>query len=148
MRRVTLSLIILLCSFSSSLCLAASPIQIENAKARATFALAKTGAVYLTIVNQSNEPDTLLSVSVADTVASEGQIHNTLMVEEIMQMREMEAGIPLLPDQAVKLTPGGMHIMLMGLESPLKAGENFTLTLHFANSKPVDIVVPIVDFSR
>jgi copper(I)-binding protein len=32
----------------------------------------------------------------------------------------------------VALAPQGLHLMLMGLEKPLVAGEHFPLTLHFA----------------
>ena len=63
-------------------------VAVENAWARATFALAKTGAVYLSIDNQSKNDLTLLAVSVDSAVASEAQLHETLMQEEMMMMRE------------------------------------------------------------
>jgi len=41
------------------------------------------------------------------------------------------------------LQPHGTHLMLLGLEDALKAGEHLILTLEFANAGSVDVVVPV-----
>ena len=41
------------------------------------------------------------------------------------------------------LKPGGTHLMLLGLEDALKAGEQLILTLEFANAGSIDVVVPV-----
>jgi len=60
----------------------------------------------------------------------------------VMKMRPV-AGIDLPAGQAVTLQPGGLHIMLVDLAKPLKAGQTFPLTLTFekAGSKTVNVAV-------
>ena len=47
-----------------------------------------------------------------------------------MKMRQVDA-VPLPAGQAVTLSPGGYHIMLVDLKAPLVAGQSFPLTLTF-----------------
>lgn len=140
----------LLFVFVGSICFslyANSSVLVDNARARATFSFAKTGAVYLTLFNKGNVARTLLSVSVPDTLADEAQIHTTFMSGDMMQMRELPAGVSIASKDKAVLQPGGMHIMLVGLKKPLKAGEAFTLSLHFAEGQLLNVVVPVVDMT-
>ena len=57
----------------------------------------------------------------------------------VMKMREAP-GIPLAAGQMVRLAPGGLHIMLMGLKAPLKPGDEVPLRLTFERAPPLDIV--------
>lgn len=120
-------------------------VTVENAWARATFALAKTGAVYLSIHNQSENKLTLLAVSVDSTVASDAQLHETLMEEEMMQMREVKDGFAIPSGSTLEFLPGGKHIMLMGLEKPLTIGEQFVLSLRFENNKVMRVPIEVKD---
>jgi copper(I)-binding protein len=120
-------------------------VSVENAWARATFALAKTGAVYLSIDNQSESNLKLLSVSVDPTVASDAQLHETLMEEEMMQMREATDGFEIPSGSTLEFSPGGKHIMLMGLEKPLTTGEQFLLLLRFENNKVIRVPIEVKD---
>jgi copper(I)-binding protein len=126
---------------------AESTIQVDNARARATFLFAKTGAVYLTLVNNSEVAHSLLSVSVSDSVAEEAQIHTTVMSGDMMQMREMSSGVSIAKKDKAIFQPGGMHIMLLGLKKPLQAGNSLALTLYFADGQTLNVVVPIVDMT-
>ena len=101
-------------------------IQVQDAWARATPGKAENGAVYLTVV--SPVADRLTGVS--SSVAKQAGLHNMTMDGGIMRMRPL-AGVELPANQPVTLKPGGMHIMLMGLNQPLKSGESFPLTLSF-----------------
>jgi hypothetical protein len=60
----------------------------------------------------------------------------------VMKMRPV-TGVDIPAGQPVSLAPGGLHIMLMGLKKPLKAGEKFPLTLTFdkAGTRTVDVAV-------
>ena len=111
----------------------ANQVNVSDAWARATFALAKTGAAYLTIENQSNSDITLLSASVDKSIASVVQIHHTVMENDMMAMQELSAGLVIPKASSVSLSPGGVHIMLMGLQGPLKEKESFELRLYFAD---------------
>lgn len=120
-------------------------VTVENSWARATFALAKTGAVYLNIENQSRNDIKLLSVSVDSSVASEAQLHETLMQDEMMLMREAEDGFEIPAGSSLEFLPGGKHIMLLGLEKPLSTGEKFVLYLIFENNKVMRIPIEVKD---
>jgi len=104
-------------------------LQVENAWARATPGKSQIGAAYVTI--QSPTPDRLVAASTP--VAKEAQLHTMEMSGMVMKMRPI-SGVDIPADKPVTLGPGGMHIMLMGLKEPLKAGQSFPLTLNFAKA--------------
>src|SRR5215469_4583469 len=106
----------------------AQPAQLEvsNAWARATPGNAPNGAAYVTI--QSPTGDRLVSASTP--VAKKAELHTMSMQGMVMKMRPL-SGLDIPPGQPVTLKPGGEHIMLMGLNQPLRPGETFRLTLDF-----------------
>ena len=99
------------------------------------------GAAYLSITNNGQQPDRLVSVS--GEIAKQVQLHRMSMENNIMRMREIEGGIELPAGQTVRLSAGGMHIMMLGLRHPLKAGEHFALTLHFEHAGDVEVKVKV-----
>lgn len=99
-----------------------------------------TGAAYLTISNQGKGEDALIGVSSA--VAENTEMHEMTMTDMVMRMRKM-ASVSLPAGQSVSFAPGGMHIMLIGLKGPLKAGESFSLNLEFKNAGHVELPVTI-----
>ena len=113
-------------------------LQVENAWARATPGKSQIGAAYVTI--QSPTPDRLVAASTP--VAKEAQLHTMEMSGMVMKMRPI-SGVDIPADKPVTLGPGGMHIMLMGLKEPLKAGQSFPLTLNFAKAgtRTIDVAV-------
>ncbi|MBT0586005.1 copper chaperone PCu(A)C [Alteromonas oceanisediminis] len=116
---------------------------IDHPWARPTFALATTGAAYLSIHNMSSEDDRLVAASVSAEVADEVQLHDVLMDGEMMKMREMQDGVVLPSRKTVEFRPGGKHIMLLGLKGPLNEGSRFQLTLHFAQGDDVEVTVNV-----
>jgi periplasmic copper chaperone A len=113
-------------------------IEITNAWARATPGGATTGAAYLTIVSPA--ADRLVAAS--SPVAKSAQLHTMTMQGNIMKMRQV-AGIDLPAGKPVTLKPGGLHIMLVGLNAPLAAGQNFPLTLTFRNAGSKEVTVAV-----
>jgi copper(I)-binding protein len=111
----------------------ASSITVENAWSRATPAAAKTGALYLTIIDHG-APDRLISV--ATPVADTAELHQTTMQNGIMRMRPVD-GLAVSEQEPGKLAPGGYHIMLMGLKQQLKPGASFPVTLTFEHAGAV-----------
>lgn len=122
--------------------------KIENAWARATFALAKTGAAYMTLKNISDRELLLVSVSVSDSVANDAQLHHTIMEDDFMSMQELDEGVIIKASSAVAFTPGGKHIMLMGLTGPLTAGESLELTFKFEDNSTLAHTFIIKDASN
>ena len=75
-------------------------------------------------------------VSASSPVAGVVEIHEMVMENDVMKMREIPA-LDLPAGEQVKLTPGGFHLMMMDLKQPITAGKtlNFTLTLEDAKGK-------------
>ncbi len=118
---------------------AQAAVKVSDAWCRATAPGAMTGACYLTLT--ADAPDRL--VSVATPSAAHAMIHDMETVGGVMRMREMKGGLDLPKGQAVKLSPGGRHVMLMHLKGPLTAGGKATLTLGFAKARPQTVTAPI-----
>jgi copper(I)-binding protein len=118
-----------------------SSIKIENAWARATPGGAKTAAVYMKVDNGADSADRLTGGST--TVASQVQVHEMKVENNVMKMREVEGGLAVPAKGSVTLKPGGYHVMLIGLDHPLKAGDNVPLELSFAKAGTVSVNVPV-----
>ena len=67
-------------------------------------------------------------VAASTPAARVAEVHEMVMQGDVMAMRAIEA-LELPAGKAVELKPGGHHLMLMGIEQPLKAGETVPLTL-------------------
>jgi copper(I)-binding protein len=46
--------------------------------------------------------------------------------------------------QSVEFKPGGMHVMLIGLKTPLKVGNSFPMTLRFEKAGSVSVNVRVL----
>ncbi|HET9911210.1 MAG TPA: copper chaperone PCu(A)C [Anaerolineales bacterium] len=104
--------------------------------------MAMAGAVYVTIKNKGNEPDRLISAST--TAAKTVELHESYMDENgVMGMRPLEGGLEIPAGEAVKLEPGGNHIMLIDLVEPLVPGTKINVALQFEKSGEVVLEVEI-----
>lgn len=115
-------------------------ISIEKPFARASVtAAAKAGAAYFTIVNHG-PADRLIAASAA--VAKKTMLHESKVVDGVTKMIHQEAiAVPM--HGSVQLAPGGLHVMLMGLEQPLEEGGMFPLTLEFENAGTIEVMVHV-----
>jgi copper(I)-binding protein len=115
-------------------------LAVREVRSRPTPPVASVGVVYFSITNAGRKADRLLAVS--SPVARQAEIHETRTVQGTMQMRPVES-IECPPGVTVKIEPGGLHVMLLGLTHPLVAGTEFPLTLRFrdAGSMTVQVVV-------
>lgn len=101
----------------------------------------RNGAAYLTIANAGDQPDRL--VAVASPRAGKTEMHTMLMDGDIMRMRQVP-DIEVPAKGRVEMRPGeGLHIMLIGLKAPLKAGDRFPLSLEFARAGKVEVTVDV-----
>lgn len=120
----------------------AAPVQAINvvdAKSFATAQGASTGAVFMTIQNPGTESDRLIGVSTS--VSPTVELHRTAVDESgVMTMSKLD-GIDLIAGSDTLLNSDGLHIMLLGLTTPLVEGTTFDVTLDF--EKAGDMVVPV-----
>jgi len=124
--------------FASAALAQTNQLQVNNAWARATPAKAENGVAYVTI--QSPTADRLLSAD--SPVAKKAELHMMEMAGMVMKMRPL-ASLDIPAGQPVTLKPNGEHIMLMGLNGPLREGQSFPLTLTFekAGTRTVTVAV-------
>jgi len=119
----------------------AGDLTISQAWARATPGGAKIGGGYLTIENKGSAPDSLVGAS--SDVAGKVEVHEMTMVNGVMKMRPVEKGLAIEPGKTVKLAPGGYHLMMMELKSPLKQGEKVPVTLEFEKAGKVSVSLDV-----
>mgnify|MGYP002778449970 CR=1 FL=1 len=107
-----------------------------GAWARATPPGSTVTAAYVSFHNPQAAADRLLEVSTP--LAKRSEVHETRVENGVAKMRRVEA-LTIAPDQALKMAPGGTHLMLMGLTGPLQAGQKVPLRLRFENAGVVEV---------
>ncbi len=103
---------------------AADAIRVIDPYARATLPGQKVGGVYMEIVS----PRDARLTGVSSPVAGAAEVHSMTMDGGTMRMRAVEV-LDLPAGTPVKLAPGGFHVMLFDLKTPLVAGQKVPLTL-------------------
>ncbi|SEJ58382.1 hypothetical protein SAMN05216201_11194 [Pseudomonas linyingensis] len=101
---------------------------------------APAGAAYFTLHNQGAEADRLIAAS--SPRAQKSELHTHLQQDGMMKMVQIP-GVDIPTHGEVVFQPGGNHVMLFGLSQPLKAGEQFPLTLEFEKAGKVDVQVKV-----
>jgi len=143
-RAATLTLVFLLALAVNGQVLAQNPdansIAVDQPWARATPAGAKTGATYMTVINNGKSADRLLGATTP--LADKVQFHSVSEENGVSRMREMRA-VEVAPGAKATFSPGGMHIMMVGLKQPLKEGQTFPLTLVFEKAGKIDVTVSV-----
>lgn len=120
-------------------------LEFKDVWARATFAMAQTGAIYMNIQNNHGDDIRLDSVTISNEWAQEAQLHDMAMSDGMMQMLELTEGVVIAANDELSFQPGGKHIMLLGLHKPLNAGETISLQLNFDSIPSISIDVLVKD---
>lgn len=101
---------------------------------------AMASAIFLTMKNTGDRPDALIKASAPGFKAV--QMHKSVQVDGMHRMIEQkEIAIPAHGE--TRLAPGGYHIMLIGPNKPLVAGELVPVTLTFSDGTTETLQVPI-----
>ncbi|WP_281825765.1 copper chaperone PCu(A)C [Jannaschia rubra] len=103
---------------------------------------------FLTVTNNGEADDTLISAATIDGIAGEVQLHRMEMVGDVMKMAQVDGGIEIPAGATVTLMPGGLHLMLMGLTGPLEAGTSHPVTLIFENAGEVTMDFPVMTLAE
>jgi copper(I)-binding protein len=119
----------------------AGDLVITQAWSRATPGGAKIGGGYLTIENKGSTSDRLIGGS--GEVAGKIEVHEMSMKNGVMTMRPLDNGLTIAPGKTVKLAPGGVHLMLFDLKSPLKQGDKVPVTLEFEKAGKVTLSLDV-----
>jgi len=115
-------------------------IEIGHPWARPTAPAATVGAAYLSLKNTGKTDDRL--VAAASPAAEKVELHSMTMTDGVMKMRQLPS-IELHAGKSVALAPGGLHLMLIGLKEPLKAGMRIPATLTFERAGDVTVELAV-----
>jgi copper(I)-binding protein len=98
------------------------------------------GAAYFTIRNGGPGPDVLLAVSSPAALRSE--LHRTSTEQGMARMRPPGA-VEIAAGQSITAQPGGLHVMLTGLQAPLAAGTKVPMELTFRHAGTLAVEVEV-----
>ena len=107
---------------------------IDNAWVRAMPPSQPNTAAYLTVRNEGEISLRIVAASSDPQAAVE--IHTSREVDGMVSMQRLE-GVTLKPGQSVEFAPGGMHLMMMGLNKMPAPGEQVKLCLQFDSGTSV-----------
>jgi len=102
----------------------------------------ETGAVYLTLENRSDVPDTL--VGAWSPVAAMTHLHRMTGASGAQMRTQDVAEIPA--GGRLRLRPGGLHLMLMTITAMPHAGDTIDVTLEFRHAGTRTVRVPVVSY--
>ena len=78
-------------------------------------------------------PGPVTIVAARTTASPRTELHEVVMSDGAMKMRPKEGGFVVEPGSPHLLAPGGDHIMIMDLVTPIRAGDQVEVTLDLAN---------------
>ena len=114
-------------------------VAVTDSWARASITASRPAAAYMSI--ESSTGDRLIGITTP--VAESVVIHAVREEDGINRMVHLPA-LDIPAGEPVRLAPGGMHAMLMGLDAKLVESESFPMTLSFENAPAVTVQVPVL----
>ncbi len=108
-------------------------VKVDGAWARATVQGQMGTGAFMTLTAK----DGTRLVGVSSPAAGVAEVHEMKMEGDIMKMRAVPA-LDLPAGKKVELKPGGYHVMLMDLKTPLAKDSTVPVTLLFKDSKGVE----------
>ncbi len=123
---------------SLSLAALADSVKVDDPWARATAPGAPAGGAFMNLTADAN----MTLIAAESTASKVVELHTMKMENGVMIMRAVTQ-IDLPKGQTVSLKPGGLHVMLIGLHAPLKAGEKVDMTLRVKDSQGKEQRIPV-----
>jgi len=103
---------------------ACAQVVVKDSWVRATVPQQQSTGAFM----QITAPRDARLVDVRSPAAGIVEIHEMRMDNNVMKMRAVD-GLDLPAGKTVALAPGGYHVMMMDLKTPIKAGDSVPLTL-------------------
>lgn len=100
-----------------------------------------TTAAFFTVRNSQQESWVLNRV--ISPAASRVEIHEHVNSGDTLQMRQRES-LTIPAGEEVVFEPGGLHLMLMGLTTPLREGDSVRLEFHSETGAVAEAVFPVI----
>lgn len=139
-RRLVLLAVLALSAWVGSALADGAPIVASDAWARPTLIGVPNGAVYLMLSNNGTASDRLVGASTP--VAERAEVHQDVTQNGVTSMTPvLELALPA--GSSIAIEPGRYHIMLIGVRTPLTAGQKFPMTLDFASAPPLEVSITV-----
>lgn len=106
-------------------------------------ASAANAAFYMNIRNTGRVLDSLESAEI--DICDNTQLHETNIDDDGVMSMTHVTKIDIPNGETVSLEPGGLHVMCLGLKSPLEAGEEIPIKLSFAETGELQMQAEIRD---
>lgn len=91
----------------------------------------------------SNTGDRAVTLTAGSSPAAQTlEIHSHAHRDGMMAMR-MQPSVSLAPGAQLRFAPGGLHLMLLNLQQPLKDGDKVSFTL-LVDGEPLAVIAPVV----
>lgn len=116
-------------------------LSISHARAMETIPGQSTGVAYMTVHNPGTESCTL--VSVGTPRAGKAEVHEHRYDSGKMQMRAVPR-LAIAAGASLEFKPGGYHLMLLDLPSPMRRGEDVAIKFDFGGCGEVEQVFRVI----
>lgn len=116
-------------------------LAVEGGWVRAVPPVSKMTAAYFTVTNPSDKADTLLYVTT--DAAKTSEMHTIVELASGAKEMQQVAHVSIKPKSKFEFKEGGYHVMLIGLEKPLKAGDQVAFDLVFQNAGKLRVMLPV-----
>jgi copper(I)-binding protein len=124
------------CGYSS-----ADPLlNIESAYVTALIPGQEVSAGYISISNSGDQDQVLQSFN--SSAAHMVQLHEVAISSGIMSMDKVDE-LVLPAGGSINMQPGGLHLMIMGVDKEAFAGDSVDMQISFANGEVIDINMPV-----
>jgi copper(I)-binding protein len=127
------------CALISAAAEPPSALLVQDAWVRQTPGV-DVAAAYLTLHNTGTRAVTI--VGIQSPIARTAMIHETKIEGGMSRMRLKES-VRVGAGETVKLEPGGLHAMLMGLTHPLTVGESVPLVLKLGDGTSLQALAAV-----
>jgi len=101
---------------------------------------AANSAAYMVIKNGSR--DDMILTAVSSPICRAAEVHRSSHKGGLMRMERVDS-VEIKAGESVRLKPTGLHIMLIGLKSPLKKGSEVPITITFRDGTTVTVKAPV-----
>jgi hypothetical protein len=133
-RKVIMAKFIIALAFFFYAMISFAHIEVSDAYVRGLPPGQPNTAAFMAVLNDTTDDITLVGVN--STAAKVVEMHRHSHVNGVMQMRQVKT-IDIESGEQFMFSPGGYHIMLIGLHKPLRHGDNVALELIFSSGAKV-----------
>ena len=115
----------------------AQGLKVEKAWTRVTPPGAKVAGGFVTVTNTGKSEDRLIGGSF--DLAGRVEVHEMVVADGIMRMKELADGLAIAPGATVELKPGSYHLMFLDLKASPELGKPVKGVLKFEKAGDVAV---------